>query len=61
MAKKHIFIVEDEEDILELLRYNLTREGYTVSTAADGEKALTAIPRKLPDLVLLDLMLPGVD
>jgi len=61
MAKKNIFVVEDEEDILELLRYHLTREGYCVTTAVNGEKALAAIPRDMPDLVLLDLMLPGVD
>ncbi len=61
MTKKHIFIVEDEEDILELLRYHLSRDGYTVTTATDGEDALSAIPKIIPDLVLLDLMLPGVD
>lgn len=61
MGKKHIFIVEDEEDILELLRYHLTRDGYTVSTVANGEEALVAIPAAMPDLVLLDLMLPDVD
>ena len=58
---KHIFVVEDEEDILELLRYHLAREGYTVTTAINGEDALAAIPRDMPDLVLLDLMLPGID
>ena len=56
-----MFIVEDEEDILELLRYHLSRDGYTVTTATDGEEALSAIPKIMPDLVLLDLMLPGVD
>ena len=61
MAGKSIFVVEDEEDILELLRYHLTREGYNVTSAVDGEDALAAIPRTMPDLVLLDLMLPGVD
>lgn len=61
MTKKEIFVVEDEEGILELLRYNLTREGFAVSSAADGEDAVAAIPRKLPDLILLDLMLPGLD
>jgi two-component system phosphate regulon response regulator PhoB len=53
--------VEDEEDILELLRFHLTHEGFTVITAASGEEALKAIFRKTPDLVLLDLMLPGLD
>ena len=61
MTKKNLFVVEDEEDILELLQYHLTREGYTVTTAARGEDAVKVIPRKMPDLILLDLMLPGLD
>ena len=61
MAKKNIFVVEDEDDILELLRYHLTREGYAVTTVARGEEAVIEIPKKTPDLILLDLMLPGLD
>ncbi len=61
MSKKHIFAVEDEEDILELLRYHLTREGFAVTTATNGEDAVKAISRNIPDLVLLDLMLPELD
>ena len=61
MSQKDILIVKDEEDILELLRYNLAREGFQVRTATDGEKALQAAIRKVPALVLLDLMLPGLD
>lgn len=61
VTKKNILVVEDEEDILELLRYHLTREGYTVSTATRGEDAVKDISRKMPDLILLDLMLPGLD
>jgi len=61
MARKKIFIVEDEEDIVELLRHNLAREHFEVSAAADGEKALKAIAREMPSLILLDLMLPGID
>lgn len=61
MAKEHIVIVEDEEDILELLRYHLAREGYSVTTAANGEQALKIISQKIPALVLLDLMLPGLN
>jgi len=61
MARTKIFIVEDEEDIIELLRHNLTREHFEVSAATDGEKALKAIAREMPSLILLDLMLPGVD
>jgi two-component system phosphate regulon response regulator PhoB len=61
MTKKSIFVVEDEKDISELIRYNLTREGFSVSTAADGESALKDITRKPPDLILLDLMLPEIN
>jgi len=61
MTREHIVIVEDEEDILELLRYHLAREGYSVSTAANGEQALKIISQKMPALVLLDLMLPGLN
>jgi two-component system phosphate regulon response regulator PhoB len=53
--------VEDEEDIIELVVYNLSKEGYQVQSATSGEKALEIVRAKLPDLVLLDLMLPGVD
>ncbi len=59
--KKHIFIVEDEQDILELLRYHLLREGFALSAAGRGDEAVKSIPHKMPDLVLLDLMLPGMD
>jgi CheY-like chemotaxis protein len=61
VTKKSIFVVEDEEDILELIRHHLTREGYTVITARNGEEAVQAIARKATDLILLDLMLPGLD
>ncbi len=61
MARESILVVEDEDDIRELLRYNLAREGYRVATAASGEEALKIAKDSLPDLVLLDLMLPGVD
>ncbi|MGQ9663553.1 MAG: response regulator [Kiritimatiellia bacterium] len=61
MARKNIFVVEDEEDILELIQFHLTREGYSVTTATTGEDAVKGIVRKIPDLVLLDLMLPGLD
>jgi CheY-like chemotaxis protein len=60
-TKKNMFVVEDEEDILELLRYHLTREGYTVRTAVTGEEAVKGIAQKAPNLVLLDPMLPGLD
>ncbi len=61
MAKKSILVVEDEDDIRELLRYNLAKEGYQVTGSASGEEALKAVRISLPDLVLLDLMLPGLD
>jgi two-component system alkaline phosphatase synthesis response regulator PhoP len=61
MANESILVVEDEDDIRELLRYNLAKEGYQVTGAASGEGALKAVRVAMPDLVLLDLMLPGLD
>ena len=61
MAHERILIVDDEEDVLELVRYNLEKNGYTVETAATGEEALKKVRFKKPDLMVLDLMLPGVD
>ena len=61
MAKETILVVEDEEDIRELLKYNLEKEGYQVFGAATGEEALQAVRDRRPDLILLDLMLPGID
>ncbi len=59
--KKHILVVEDEEDILALIHFNLSRAGYRVSCATSGEEALRLVRAHLPDLVVLDLMLPGMD
>ncbi|MCU0723800.1 MAG: response regulator transcription factor [Planctomycetes bacterium] len=61
MTKEAILVIEDEEDILELEVYNLKKEGFRVSSAATGEEGLKAARAKLPDLILLDLMLPGAD
>ena len=61
MAKEKILVVDDEEDILELLTFNLSREGYLVSCAASAEEALTRVRSEAPDLIVLDLMLPGMD
>ena len=61
MAHETILVIEDEEDILELIRYNLDREGYQVICAESGEKGLEIAKRQRPDLLLLDLMLPGLD
>jgi phosphate regulon transcriptional regulator PhoB len=58
---KQIYVVEDEKDIVELLQYNLEKEGYRVLSSLDGAEALKRIPEKSPDLILLDLMLPGTD
>jgi two-component system, OmpR family, alkaline phosphatase synthesis response regulator PhoP len=60
MSKK-ILIVEDELDLVKLLRYNLEKEGFKVTHTTDGSVALAEIRRDLPDLLILDLMLPGVD
>ena len=57
--RTNILVVEDESAIVELLRYNLERDGFRVTVAADGEEALTAIAEDKPDLVLLDWMLPN--
>ena len=59
--KSSILIIEDEEDIRVLVRYNLEREGFSVSEVESGEEGLEAVSRKKPDLILLDLMLPGKD
>ena len=56
-----ILIVEDDPDIRELLRFNLEKAGYNLFLAEDGEKALTLARKHAPDIILLDLMLPGVD
>lgn len=61
MPKESILVVEDEEDILELVKYNLGKEGYRVSAAASGEAGLKTARSSLPDLIVLDLMLPGID
>jgi DNA-binding response OmpR family regulator len=60
-TKQRITVVEDEEDIREILEYTLEREGFVVSSAENGLSGLELIQREIPDLVLLDLMLPDVD
>jgi two-component system phosphate regulon response regulator PhoB len=60
-SKPNIMIVEDEEDIQELIVYNLIKNGFNTTVYASGEEALAAVPEILPDLILLDLMLPGMD
>jgi two-component system phosphate regulon response regulator PhoB len=61
MAKQRILVVDDEEDLLELVRYNLAKEGYQVTCLATGEEALEEARKLLPDLIVLDLLLPTVD
>ena len=60
MAVKKVLVVEDEPDIRKLVRYNLAQERFKVVEAEDGERALRAIQRERPDLIILDLMLPGL-
>lgn len=61
MPKEKILIVDDEEDVLKLVCYNLQKEGYHTETAASGEEVLKKARAVLPDLIILDLMLPGID
>ena len=56
-----ILLVDDEKDILEFLKYNLEKEGYNVVTADNGKKALEIAKRVLPDLIILDVMMPEMD
>ncbi len=60
MAQPSVLVVEDEDALATLLQYNLEKEGYQVSLAADGEEALVQVDERLPDLVVLDWMLPKV-
>lgn len=61
MKRERILVIEDDDDIRELIEYNLTREGYKVYSAPDGEEGIRKAKKEAPDLVVLDLMLPGVD
>lgn len=61
MAKERILAVDDEEDILELVRFNLAREGYSIICTTSGEEALKIAQEEHPALIVLDLMLPGID
>lgn len=61
MAREHILVVDDEEDILELVRYNLSKSGYQATCVTSGEDALNLAGSKMPALIILDLMLPGIE
>ncbi|HEY2359395.1 MAG TPA: response regulator, partial [Phenylobacterium sp.] len=56
----HVLVVEDEDSLATLLQYNLQKEGYEVTLAGDGEEALLMVEERLPDLIVLDWMLPKV-
>ncbi len=58
---RSVLVIEDEDDIRELVCYNLRKEGFEVTGVGTGEEGLIAVERRQPDVVLLDLMLPGVD
>ncbi|HUA35399.1 MAG TPA: response regulator [Candidatus Binataceae bacterium] len=58
--KYRVLIVEDDADIRELIRYNLAQEGFIVEEAGDGAQAIEKVKRRIPDLMVLDLMLPGM-
>ncbi|MGZ3751675.1 MAG: response regulator transcription factor [Mucilaginibacter sp.] len=59
--KQKILIVDDEPDILELIEYNLKKEGYQVYTAKNGQEAVSEAKKVLPDLIVLDIMMPKMD
>lgn len=61
IAKQKILVVDDEQDILELIAFNLKREGYQVSTASNGHEAINVAKDINPDLIILDVMMPKMD
>ena len=61
LAKQKILIVDDEPDILELIEYNLKKEGYQVFTARNGQEAVSEAKKSQPDLIILDIMMPKMD
>ena len=61
MTKATILVIDDEKDLIELVTYNLKKEGFLVKSALTGESGMTAALRDNPDLILVDLMLPGID
>jgi len=61
MARTTVLLIDDEPDLIELVRYNLDKEGFDVVSALDGESGLAAAISRKPDAVLVDLMLPGID
>jgi two-component system phosphate regulon response regulator PhoB len=61
MSKTRVLVVDDEQSIVDVLVYNLVKEGFDVTTATDGREAVQKCQVTIPDLVILDLMLPGLD
>ncbi len=61
MSTKKILLIDDEPDILELLSYNLTKEGYLVETAKNGVEGIEKAKELIPDMILLDVMMPEKD
>ncbi len=61
IPKPSILIVDDEKDIVQLIQYNLEKEGYQIHTASTGEEGFETAKKKRPQLIILDLMLPGID
>lgn len=60
-VKKHLLVVDDDPDILELIKYHFLNKGFKVSCVESGEKALRFLKKREPDLIILDIMLPGID
>jgi DNA-binding response OmpR family regulator len=61
MNEATVLVIDDEADLVELVRYNLDKEGFRVIAASDGESGLEVARRRTPDLIVLDLMMPGMD
>lgn len=61
MSKKKILLVDDDPDIIEMLSYNLKKEGYDVFTASTGSIAIEIAKEEIPDLIIMDVMMPGMD
>jgi two-component system alkaline phosphatase synthesis response regulator PhoP len=61
MSKGTVLVIDDEEDLIELVRYNLEKEGFHVIGAGDGESGLSRVAGEKPDVIVIDLMLPGMD
>ena len=63
MKKKviKILLVDDDPDVIEIIRFNLDQEGYSISTASDGKKAIEEADRELPHLIIMDVMMPNMD